>query len=120
MVTEQAIRLAQTTAKELRGRGEEARANAIEELVHAARHDRVPARDPQDNGTVVDLLGATGQMIKAWVQEGRISTYTVGGRLTIPKEIVEEYVRRSKTSLDLEDYSDAEAAALVAEERRKA
>jgi hypothetical protein len=120
MALDQAIQVAQATAEELRRRGEEEQAKAIEELVHAVREDLPGTAKAPAPGHVADVLGASGQMLKSWVEEGRVTDFTVGGRLTIPKEIVEEYVRRAGASLDLEDFSDEEAAALVAEGRRKA
>ena len=64
-----------------------------------------------------DLLGVTGQTIKNWVRDRRIKGFRVGGRIMVPRDIVVDYVRRARTSLDLEEISDAEAAQLAAEGR---
>lgn len=65
-----------------------------------------------------NLIGATGCTIKQWVSSG-IPAYRVGDRISIPRETVEEYVRRARTSLDLDELSDEEATALVREGRQR-
>lgn len=123
MVTEQTIRDAQAAADDLRQRGEAARALAIETIVEAVRNGNggngaSPTTAPaaQDTERVGQLYGVTGPTLKKWVEEGRYTSYQVG-RLPIRRETVEEYVRRSGPSLDLEEVLDEEAARLVAEER---
>lgn len=119
MIAEQTIRIAQDTAEELRQRGEDNRARAVEALVHAVRDEAMPTLDLLTSTQAGDLFGVSGQTIKNWVREGRLSGYRIGGRIMIPKDVVADYVRRSKRSLDLDDLSDVEAAALVAEGREQ-
>ena len=65
-----------------------------------------------------ELFGATGQTITDWVRDGQLQDYRIGGLILIPRETVADYIERARTSLDLEDFSDEEAAALVAEGRQ--
>lgn len=117
MITERTIKTAEATAQELRERGEPDRAEAIEALVEAVREDALPSLDLLTTTQTGNVLGVTGQTIKNWVREGRFTGYRVGSRIMIPKEVVEEYVRRAGPSLELEDLSDEESARLVTEGR---
>jgi excisionase family DNA binding protein len=115
MVTTELLELARSAADELRQRGEFDRAKAIETLVDAAREDAIPSLDLLTSTAAGDLLGVTGQTIKNWVQQGKLAGYRVGSRIMVPKEVVAEYVRRARGSLDLDEVSDDEAARLVQE-----
>lgn len=117
MITEQTLTIAKTTAAELRKRGEPDKAQAIEALVEAANQMTIPTLDLLTTTETGNLFGVTGQTIKNWVRHGRFPGYRVGSRIMIPREVVEEYVRRAGPSLSLEELSDEEAARLVAEER---
>lgn len=119
MIADETLDLARMTAAELRQRGEERRAEAIEALVEAAREEPIPALDFLTTTRAGELLGVTGQTIKNWVREGQLAGYRIGGRVVIPRQAVEAYVRRARGSLDLEDFSDEEAAELVADGRRR-
>ena len=77
----------------------------------------MPALDLLTTTQTGNVLGVSGQTIKNWVREGRFTGYRVGSRIMIPKEVVEEYVRRAGPSLELEDLSDEESARLVTEGR---
>lgn len=66
VITPKTLRLARTTAEELRWRGEHDRA-AIEALV-AASEQTVPAPDPLTTAEAGDLFGATEQAIKSLVR----------------------------------------------------
>jgi excisionase family DNA binding protein len=123
MITEQTIREAEEIANELRQRGEVGRAQTIETLVEAARTgngangaSQAPEPVAEDTEQVGDLFSVSGPTLKKWVEEGRYASYRVG-KFSIPRELVEEYVRRSGPSLDLEDFTPEEAARLVAEGR---
>jgi excisionase family DNA binding protein len=118
MVTDETIKTAEATATELRQRGATEQAQAIEEIIAAVRQGPAPTSALPPLEEIPNLVGATGQMIKQWVQEGRYAAYRVGNIL-IPREAVEEYVRRAGLSLELEELSDEEAARLVAEDRRR-
>ncbi len=118
MITQDTLRLARTAAEELRQRGEQDRAQAIEALVAAARDEAVPALDVLTSTEAGDLLGVTGQTIKNWVGHGHLAGYRVGGRIMAPKEAIADYVRRARGSLALEEVTDEEAAKLVAKGRR--
>lgn len=115
MIPQETFQVARRTAEELRQRGEHERAEAIEALIEAARDEAIPSLDLLTSTQAGELLGVTGQTIKNWVREGRLMGYRVGGRIMVPKEVVAEYVRRARASLDLEEISDAEAARLVAD-----
>lgn len=118
MLTEQTLELARKAAAELRARGEFDSAAAVEALLAATANGHTPLPEaPAAGGRSADLLGATGQMIRAWVESGQFTEYHVGPHLTIPASAVEEYVRLAGSSLDLEDYSPEEAARLVSEGR---
>lgn len=108
MVTEQTLAIARETVAELRRRGQSARADAV------------AGQQAAGTGETADLFGVDGPTLKRWVAEGRCAGYRVGELLTVPREIVEEYVRRAASSLDLEDVSDEEAARVVEEGRRQA
>jgi len=124
MITERTIREAKAAADDYRQRGETERAQAIETLVEAARNSNSdgngvpPMAEPVagDTERVGDLFSVSGPTLKKWVEEGRYMSYRVG-KFSIPRELVEEYVRRSGSSLELEDFTPEEAARLVAEGR---
>lgn len=120
MVTEQTLAIARETVAELRRRGESVRADAVEALITAVTRDAVAGQQAEGTGETADLFGVDGPTLKRWVAEGRFAGYRVGEQLTVPREIVEEYVRRAASSLDLEDVSDEEAARVVEEGRRQA
>jgi len=121
MITEQTIRDAEAIADELRQRGEPGRAQTIDTIVEAVRNGNGATSTPEpvaeDTERVGQLYGVSGQTLKQWVEEGRYTSYQVG-RLPIRRETVEEYVRRSGSSLELEDFTPEEAARLVAEGRK--
>ncbi len=118
MISNKRRELARAAAAELRERGQDDRAEAIEALVEATREETIPALDFLTTTRAGLVLGVTGQTIKNWVREGQLAGFRVGGRVVVPREAVEEYVRRARGSLDLEEIPDAEAADLVAEGRR--
>jgi excisionase family DNA binding protein len=64
------------------------------------------------------VLGVSGQTIKNWVRQGQLQGYRVGGRIMVPKDMLAEYVRRARGSLDLDVISDEEAARLAKDGRR--
>ncbi len=121
MITEQTIRDTEAIADELRQRGEPGRAQTIDTIVEAVRNGNGATSTPEpvaeDTERVGQLYGVSGQTLKQWVEEGRYTSYQVG-RLPIRRETVEEYVRRSGSSLELEDFTPEEAARLVAEGRK--
>jgi len=117
MITEQTIDTASALAEELRRQGREEPARAVKALAAAARRDALPKLDLLTTTEVGQFFGVTAQTIKNWVRDKRITGYRVGGRILLPREAVLEYVRQAGASLDLEELSDAEAAALVAEGR---
>jgi excisionase family DNA binding protein len=94
-------------------------AGAAAAVVALVRHEAVPALDLLTTTAAADIFGVTAQTIKNWVRSGQLSGYRVGGRIMLPREAVMEYARQARTSLNLEEVSDEEAAALVAEGRRK-
>jgi hypothetical protein len=122
MITEQTIKDAEAIADELRQRGEPGRARAIDTIVEAVRNGHgngtSSTTEPvaEDTERVGDLFSVSGPVLKKWVEEGRYTSYRVGN-FSIPRELVEEYVRRSGSSLELEDFTPEEAARLVAEGR---
>ena len=118
MISDKTLQIAQRTAEELRQQGEDERAQAIEALVAAAQHDALPSLDLLTTTEAGDLLGVSGQTIKNWVRQGRLRGYRVGSRIMVPTDVVAEYVRRARRSLELEVISDGEAANLVDEGRR--
>lgn len=52
------------------------------------------------------------------MRAGKLTGYRLGGRIVIPRQAVEDYVLSARGSLDLEDFSDDDAARVVAEGRR--
>ena len=84
----------------------------------AARDDALPSLELLTSTEAGDLLGVSGQTIKNWVRQGHLRGYRVGGRIMVPKDVVAEYVRRARQSLDLEVIPDEEAARLGRETRR--
>src|SRR6266508_3842537 len=109
MISRETIQIAQRTAQELRRTGESERAQAIEALVEAVREDTIPGLDLLTSTQAGDVLGVTGQTIKNWVRRGRLAGYRVGGRIMVPKDVLADYVRRARRSLDLDALSDEEA-----------
>jgi excisionase family DNA binding protein len=118
VITADTLRLARTAAKELRQRGEQNRARAIEALVAATSDAALPTLDVLTSTEAGDILGVSGQTIKNWVRQGRLTGYRVGSRIMVPKDAVADFVRRARGSLDLEDPSDEAAARLVEEGRQ--
>lgn len=119
MVTEATRIMAERMVEDLRRRGEVEPAEVIEALMREAEGTS-RTLDLLTSTQAGELLGVTGQTIKNWVREGSLDGYRIGGRIMIPRQIVEDYVARARTSLDLEEFSDDEAARLVAEGRRRA
>ena len=119
MLTEATRALAERMAEDLRRRGEEEPAQVIETLVREAQGNAAAPLDLLTSTQAGELLGVTGQTIKNWVREGNLDGYRIGGRIMIPRQVVEHYVSRAGISLDLEEVSDEEAARLVAEGRRR-
>lgn len=119
MVTQETLQLARTAAQELRQRGEHERAEAIDALVAAGRDEALPSLDLLTSSEAGDVLGVTGQTIKNWVRHGRLGGYRVGSRIMVPKDVLAAHLNRAGGSLDLDEVSDEEAAALVAEGRRQ-
>jgi excisionase family DNA binding protein len=117
LVSRDTVRIAEETVEQLRLRGENEQARAIQDLIEATRDESPPSLDLLTSTQAGELLGVSGQTIKNWVRRGHIPAFRVGGRIMVPKDAVVEYVRRAKTSLDLEDVSDDEAARIVAEGR---
>jgi excisionase family DNA binding protein len=119
MITSDTIQVAKKTAAELRRLGQLEQAEAIEALLAVAPDETIPSLDLWTTTQAGELLGVSGQTIKNWVKQGRLSAFRVGGRIMIPKDALAEYVRKAKTSLDLDEVSDEEAARLVAEGRTR-
>lgn len=117
MITQETLEVAKRTAEELRLRGEQQQAQAIEALLEAAQEEAIPSLDLLTSTQAGDVLGVSGQTIKNWVRQGSLAGYRVGGRIMVPKDVIADYVRRARTSLNLEELSDEEAAGLVAEDR---
>jgi hypothetical protein len=118
VLDQRTVDIVRTIAAELRRRGEEERAAAVETVLHAALLASPSPPTAADQGAMADLVGVDGQTLRRWVEEGRYTGYRAGP-LAVPREIVEEYVRRARTSLDLDSVPDEEAARLVAEGRRR-
>ena len=118
MISEETLQIARRTAEELRQRGGDERAQAIEALVDAAQQDTLPSLDLLTTTEAGNVLGVSGQTIKNWVRQGQLQGYQVGSRIMVPKETVAEYVRRARGSLELDVISDEDAASLVDEGRR--
>lgn len=119
MISHQTREVARRTAEELRQRGEHERAQAIEALLAAAHEDTLPALELLTSTEAGELLGVTGQTIKNWVRQGQLPGFRVGGRIMVAKEVVADYVRRARSSLELDAISDEEAASVVDEGRSR-
>ena len=117
MLTRETIETVRRTAEELRQRGEQRQARALEALLDAAERDE-NSTGLLTSGEAGDLLGVSGQTIKSWIRQGRIAGYRVGHRIMVPSDAVAEYVLKARSSLDLDEVSDEEAAHLVGEARR--
>jgi excisionase family DNA binding protein len=118
MISERTLDEAMSVAEDLRQRGDD-RAGAVAALVAQARDEAVPALNLLTTTAAADVFGVTAQTIKNWVRSGQLPGYRVGGRIMLSREAVMEYARQARTSTDLEEVSDEEAAALVAEGRRR-
>lgn len=117
MISDETLDVARRTAEELRRRGEDEPARAIEALVGVAQQDAIPSLDLLTTTETGELLGVTGQTIKNWIRQGHLQGYRVGGRIMIPKDAAADYVRRARQSLELDVIFDDEAVALVDEGR---
>lgn len=110
--------MARTAAADLRRTGKTTLAKAVETLVQASEPHAVPTlAEYLTTIQAGELLGVSGQTIKNWVSEGKLSGYRLGGRIVIPRQAVETYVQRARRSLELEDLPDGQAATVVAEGR---
>jgi excisionase family DNA binding protein len=118
VITERTLQEAGKLAEDLRRSGDP-RSRVVEQLVAAVREDAVPALDLLTTTTAAEVFGVTAQTIKNWVRSGQLSGFRVGGRIMLPREAVMEYARQARASLDLEELSDDEAAALVTAERKR-
>ncbi len=118
MITERTLSDAMSVAEDLRRQGDR-RAHAVEALVAQVRDEAVPALDLLTTTAAADVFGVTAQTIKNWVRSGQLPGYRVGGRIMLPREAVIEYARQARASLNLDEVSDDEAAALVAEGRSR-
>ena len=111
---------AQAAITRLRQRGDSSIADVVVELLQALpEHETIPALDVLTTTETSDLIGVTGQTIKNWVEAGTFPGYRVGNRIMISRAVVEEYVHRARTSLDIEELSDEEAGELIREGRRR-
>lgn len=119
MISERTVDTAKSLAEELRRQGPAEPAEAIKALVAAAQKDTVPKLDLLTTTEAGELFGVTAQTIKNWVRDKRIAAYRVGGRIMLPRAAVLEYVRRAGAALDLEEVTNDQAAALVAEGRQQ-
>ncbi len=118
MISDETLQIARRTAEELRQQGEDERAQAIDALVDAAQQDALPTLGLLTTSEAGKVLGVSGQSIKNWVRQGQLQGYRVGGRIMVPKDVLADYVRRARGSLELGMISDEEAANLVDEGRR--
>lgn len=119
MLTERTLSDAKETAAELRRRGETRSAEVIETLLAEVQEERLHPLDVVTSTQAGDILGVTGQTIKNWVRDGKLTGYRIGGRIMIPRQSLAAYAALAGASLDLEEVSDEEAAALVAEDRQQ-
>ncbi len=119
MLTEATRIRAEAMVEELRRQGQDQPAEVIETILQEVQDRRRQGLDLLTSTQAGELVGVTGQTIKNWVREGRLDAYRIGGRIMIPRAAVANYVDRARTSLDLEEISDEEAATLVAEGRRR-
>lgn len=119
MLTEATRLRAERLLAELRQRGDDQPAEVIEAVLREAQDAQTQHLDLLTSTQAGELIGVTGQTIKNWVREGRLEAYRIGGRVMIPREAVATYVARARTSLDLEEVPDEEAARLVAEGRQR-
>lgn len=117
MITKDTLEEAREVARELRKVGDQKGAEAIEVLIEATDNE-LPALDLLTSGQAGNLLGVSAQTIKNWVRRGKLPGYRVGERIMVPRDAVAKYVERAKTSLELEEISDEEAARMVSEGRR--
>lgn len=113
------LKRAQRLRDQLEEQGEPEEAEIVDRLLRQWQASTIPALDLMTTTEAGNLIGVTGQTIKNWVKNGSFQGYRVGNRIMIPREAVEEYVRRARTSLDLEEISDEEASELVREGRRR-
>ena len=117
MISDQTIGLARQAAEELRERGAEPEAGAVEALIAEVQKEALPALDYLTAPVAGQLLGVSGQTIKNWVRDGRIQGFRLGNRVVIPRGVVQEYVERAGASLDDEELEGDTAAAAVREDR---
>jgi excisionase family DNA binding protein len=117
MPVDEAIARARGIAGDLRRRGELDGADAIEALIRTVGSGEQPRKRLLTSTQAGQRLGVTGQTVKNWVKSRQLAGVRMGGRVLVPDAAVDEYLRRAGASLDLEDLADAEAAALVAEDR---
>jgi len=111
---------AQVAIAQLRERGDSTTADVLAELLQALPgHETVPALDVLTTTETGDLIGVTGQTIKNWFKASTFPGYRVGNRIMISRAVVEKYVHRARTSLDIEELSDEAEAELIREGRRR-
>jgi excisionase family DNA binding protein len=120
MVTEQTLTRARAAARDLAAAGKAEQARAIEELISEVAGAEPPRLDLLTAPRAGELLGVSGQTIKNWVCAGQLPAYRIGGRVMISRAAAEEYVRRARAALDLEELPDDEIVRLIDEEREPA
>jgi excisionase family DNA binding protein len=99
MLTQREIQLAQDVVGELRARGADEKAAAIERLVAAAvpmsQVDSAAApRELFTTGQAARALGVSVQTIKNWANAGQLQAVRLGGRVMIHRESLLDYLDR--------------------------
>ena len=92
------IQLVQEMVRELQARGEAARAQAIEAvlglaLAAAEEHPTEPRRF-LTTGQAASVLGVSATTIRRWVASGRLAGTLQGGRVLIPREVIQRKLDR--------------------------
>jgi excisionase family DNA binding protein len=92
------IELVQETVRELQARGEAARARAVEAVLDLAlaAADEQPAgpRRFLTTGQAASVLGVSAATIRRWVASGRLAGELQGGRVLIPREVIQRRLDR--------------------------
>ena len=117
MITREMVATARSIADYLWKCGDYERARALDELADAAAQVVIPTMDLLTTAEAGELLGVSAETIEDWVSRGGILGFRAGIRVMVPRDPLVAYVRRARTSLDLEEIGDEEATQLVAEGR---
>lgn len=80
--------------RRLEAQGATEDAQVVARLVHAVTEQKAKPKAERPYYTVseaAELIGVSGQTVKNWINRGMLKGYRLGGRIVIPREILDGY-----------------------------